>query len=53
MRISMKEIWCNMDGLPKNKQLLSYIVKFEFSRPKSSSVILNSAFILSKTDFNK
>ena len=38
MCISMKEIWRNLDGLPKNKELLRYVVKFEFSRPKSSSV---------------
>ena len=35
--ISMNKIWCNLDGLPKNKELWSYEVKFEFSRPKSSS----------------
>ena len=34
MRISMKEIWRNLDGPPKNKELWSYIVKFEFSRPE-------------------
>ena len=39
MRISMKEIWCNLDGPPKNKELWSYVVKFEFSRPKGSSPI--------------
>ena len=27
----------NLDGLPKSKELWSYVVKFEFSRPKSSS----------------
>ena len=37
MRISMKEIWRNLNGLPKNKELWSYVVKFEFSRLKSSS----------------
>ena len=37
VRISMKEIWRNLDGLPKNKELWSYIVKFEFSRLKSNS----------------
>ena len=31
--ISMKENWRNLDGPPKNKELLSYIVSFEFSRP--------------------
>ena len=37
VRISMKEIWHNLDGPPKNKELWSYVEKFEFSRPKSSS----------------
>ena len=37
MRISMKEIWRNLDGPAKNKELWSCVVKFEFSRPKSSS----------------
>ena len=37
VRISMKEIWRNLDGPPKNKESLSYVVKFEFSRPKRSS----------------
>ena len=32
--ISMKEIWRNLDGPPKNKALWSYVVSFEFSRPK-------------------
>ena len=30
VRISLKEIWRNLDGLPKNKELWSYVVKFEF-----------------------
>ena len=33
----MKEIWRNLDGPLKMKELWSYVVKFEFSRPKSSS----------------
>ena len=37
VRISMKKIWRNLDSPPKNKELWSYAVKFEFSRPKSSS----------------
>ena len=37
MRISMKEVWRKMDGPTKNKELWSYVVKFEFSRPKNSS----------------
>ena len=34
VRISLKEIWRNLDGPPKNKESWSYVVKFEFSRPK-------------------
>ena len=34
MRISMKEIWRNLDSPPKTKKMWSYVVKFEFSRPK-------------------
>ena len=34
MRISMKEIWPNLVGPSKNKDLWSYVVSFEFSRPK-------------------
>ena len=37
MRVSMKEMWRNLDGPPKNKELGSYIVKVKLSRPKSSS----------------
>ena len=37
VHISIKEIWCKLDGLPKKKELWNYVVKFEFSRPKSSS----------------
>ena len=37
MRISMKDFWRNLDDPPKNKELWSYVVKFEFSRLKSSS----------------
>ena len=32
VRISMKEIWHNLDGPQKNIKLWSYLVKFEFSR---------------------
>ena len=38
MRISMKEIWRNLDRPPKNKELLSYVVRFEFSRPKEAQI---------------
>ena len=40
MRISMKEIWRNLDGPPKNKELWSYVVKFDFSRPKVACLFL-------------
>ena len=33
--ISMKDMWRNLYGPPKNIQLWSYVAKFEFSRPKS------------------
>ena len=36
--ISMKGIWCNLDGPSKNKELWSYVVKFEFSRPKVAQI---------------
>ena len=29
VRISMKDIWRNLDGPPKNKELWSYVVSFE------------------------
>ena len=31
VRISLKEIWRNLDSPLKNKELWSYIVSFEFS----------------------
>ena len=34
----MKEIWRNLDGPQKNKELWSYVVKFEFSRPKVAHI---------------
>ena len=37
MHISIKDIWRNLDGSPKNIELWNYVVKFEFSRPKRSS----------------
>ena len=36
VRISMKEIWRNLDGPPKNKELWSYVASFEFSRSKAA-----------------
>ena len=38
VRISMKEIWRNLDGPPKNKELWSYVVSFEYSRPKVAQI---------------
>ena len=38
MRISMNEIWRNLGGPPKNKEFWSYVVKFEFSRPKVAQI---------------
>ena len=38
VRISMKEIWRNLNGPPKNKELWSYVVSFEFSRPKVAQI---------------
>ena len=35
----MNEIWRNLDGPPEEKKLWTYVVKFEFSRPKSSYLI--------------
>ena len=34
----MKEIWHNLDNLPKNKELWSYVVSLEFSRPKVAQI---------------
>ena len=30
VHISLKEIWRNLDGRPKNKDLWSYVVNIEF-----------------------
>ena len=38
VRISMKEICRNLDGLLKNKELWNYIVSFEFSRTKVAQI---------------
>ena len=48
MRISMKEIWRNLDGLLKNKELWNYIVKYEFSRPKVAQNVFLSLFVIFK-----
>ena len=37
-RISKKEICCTLDCPPKNKELWSYIVRFEFSRLKVAQI---------------
>ena len=42
VRISMKEIWHHLDGPSKNKELWSYVVSFEFSRPKVAHDIVTS-----------
>ena len=34
----MKEVWHNLDGPSKNKELWSYVVSFEFSRPKVAQI---------------
>ena len=36
----MKEIRRSLDGPPKNKELWSYVVSFEFSRPKVAQIRL-------------
>ena len=33
------EVWHNLDGPSKNKELWSYVVSFELSRPKVASFI--------------
>ena len=38
VRIKPKEIWRDLDGPPKNKELWSYVVNFEFSRPKVARI---------------
>ena len=38
VRISMKKIWRNLHGPLKNKELCSYVVSFEFSRPKVAQI---------------
>ena len=38
VRISMKEIWRNLDRPPKNKELWSYVRSFEFSRSKEAQI---------------
>ena len=38
VRISMKEIWRDLDGPSKNKELWSYVVSFEFSSPKVGQI---------------
>ena len=38
VRISMKEIWRNLDGPSKNKELWNYVVSFVFSRPKVAEI---------------
>ena len=47
VRISMKEIWRNLDGLPKNKELWSYVVSFEFSRPNVAQIWPSRCWVVS------
>ena len=39
VHISLKEIWRNLDGQSKNKELWSYVVSFEFSRTKVAQML--------------
>ena len=48
VHISMKEIWRNLDGPPKNNQLWSYVVKFEFNRPKVAQIGPNRYCVVSQ-----
>ena len=36
--ISINEIWRNLDRPPKNNELWSYVVSFEFSIPKVAQI---------------
>ena len=38
MRISMKEIWRNLDGPSKNKESWSYVLNIQFCRPKVDQI---------------
>ena len=38
VHISIKEIWRNLDGPPKNKELWSYVVKFEIVGRKVAQI---------------
>ena len=40
MRISMMEIWRNLDRPPKKRELYSYVVSYEFGRPKVAQIDL-------------
>ena len=44
--ISMKEIWRNLDGPPKNKELWSYVVCFEFRDDHASTRYFGKSRIL-------
>ena len=41
VRISMKEVWRNLDGLLKNNELLSYVVSFELTSHLQHVLILS------------
>ena len=46
VRISLKEMCRNLDGPPKSKELWSYVVKFEFSRPELACITISNPFLL-------
>ena len=50
MRISMKEIWRNLDRPTKNKELWSYIVSFEFIRHIVAQIELYTSTDILLTD---
>ena len=45
VRISMMEMWRNLDGPLKNKEFWSYIVSLKFSRPKVNEPYTSCLFI--------
>ena len=46
----MKDIWRNLGGPPKNKELWSYVVSFEFSRPKVAQTGIMIIYLFIQTD---
>ena len=45
--ISMNERWRNLDGPPKNKELCSYVMSFEFIRPKVVQIEPSRCWVVS------